>query len=187
MTPNCFGFHKFSAKAEMEYLWAILLLIVNAGGLVLTVFMLPGNWLMVTATVLLAWYRADDEMFSIWTLAAVVTLAIIGELLEFLASALGVKGSGGSRWSSVFAIVGGICGAVVCTFVIPIPILGTLIGVCGGAFVGASLSEASAGNGHRHSARIGFAAGAGSFLGIISKLVIGIIIWLVVAVAAFWP
>ena len=55
-------------------------------------------------------------------------LAGIGELLEAGAGAAGTKMGGGSSRGMLGAIVGGLVGAIVCTPLIPIPVLGTLIG-----------------------------------------------------------
>jgi hypothetical protein len=65
--------------------------------------------------------------------------------------------------------------------------LGTLLGACIGAGLGAWSLEFSRGKELKESARHAVGAGLGEFLGITSKLAIGIVIWLIVAIAAFWP
>ncbi|GAF70250.1 unnamed protein product, partial [marine sediment metagenome] len=47
--------------------------------------------------------------------------------------------------------------------------------------------ELAGGRKLQDSARFAMGAGIGEFLGITSKFILGIIIWLIVAVAAFWP
>ena len=171
----------------MITLWASILVVTNLVWLALTLIMLPGNWIMVTMTLLLAWWQWDERMFSPWTLVVIVGLAVMGEVVEFLSSALGVKRMGGTKWSSLSSLLGAIVGAIAGTFLIPIPVLGSLIGACAGACAAAGGVEAAQGRDARSAAKSGLAAGAGRLLGTGMKFAIGVVIWLVVAVAAFWP
>ena len=171
----------------MAYLWSVLLVMLNAIWLLLVVFGLPGNWLIVICTCLFAWWRADDGVFSFYTLLTITVLAVIGELIEFFAGAGGAKKAGASWRGSIGAIIGAVTGAVVGTFAIPVPFLGTLIGACTGAAIGAWSLELTGGRKLQDSFRYGIGAGIGQFLGITSKFILGVIIYLIVAVAAFWP
>ncbi len=171
----------------MLYFWSILLIILNTVWLALVVFALPGNWLIVISACLFAWWQGDKNVFSTYTLAAIIILAIIGELIEFFAGAGGAKKAGASWRGSIGAIIGALTGAVVGTFAIPIPVLGTLIGTCTGAGLGAWALELTAGRQLKESLRFGIGAGIGAGIGITAKFAIGVIIWLIVAVAAFWP
>jgi uncharacterized protein YqgC (DUF456 family) len=83
--------------------------------------------------------------------------------------------------------VGAVTGAILGTFVIPLPLLGTLIGACIGAAVGTLLMEFGAGRKMEESARMGLGAGLGEFVGITCKIALGFAIWLIVTIAAFWP
>ena len=85
----------------MMYLCASLLVVVNAFWLVLTLLMLPGNWMMVATTGLVAWWQWDKGMFSPWTLAAIAALAAAGEVVEFASSAFGVRKVGGTRGAAL--------------------------------------------------------------------------------------
>ncbi|OPX24144.1 MAG: hypothetical protein B1H04_02675 [Planctomycetales bacterium 4484_123] len=177
----------------MVYLWAMLLVLVNTAWLALSLLALPGNWLMVLTTVLVAWWRWDpaksysDQMFSIYVLAAIVLLAVAGEIVEFFAGAAGARKAGGSWWASIGALLGGIVGVVVGTLLIPIPLLGTIIGAGGGACLGAWGLEALGGHKGRRSLKAGLGAGVGWIIGAATKAALGALIWLIVAVAAFWP
>ncbi|MCD4825704.1 MAG: DUF456 family protein [Phycisphaerae bacterium] len=168
-------------------LWAILLVVCNLFWLVLTAMTLPGNWLMVGTTVAVAWWQWDKGMFSPWTLIAITLLAIVGEVLEGITSAVGVRKAGGSRLGGFGALVGSLVGLTAGTFLIPIPILGSIAGACVGAFGGAMLLEKGGGKTNRQALKSGTAAGVGRFLGTVFKLLAGIVIWIIVAVAAFWP
>lgn len=171
----------------MFYLWIILLILLNAVWLMLVPFAIPGNWLIVITTSLFAWWRADDEVFSIYTLLTIAVLAFVGELIEFFGGMGGAKRAGAGFRGSLGALIGAITGAILGTFIVPIPLLGTLLGACMGAGLGALSFELSGGHKLRDSFRLGFGAGLGQFLGTTAKIAIGILIWLIVAVAAFWP
>jgi len=171
----------------MLYLWSVILILLNALWLVLVVFGLPGNWLIVISTALFAWWRWDDAAFSIYTLIFITGLAVLGELVEFFGGMAGAKRAGAGFRGSIGAIVGAITGAILGTFLIPVLLLGTLIGACIGAGIGAWGFELSAGRQTGKSIRSALGAGLGEFLGITSKFALGVLIWLIVAVAAFWP
>ena len=85
------------------------------------------------------------------------------------------------------ALGGAVTGAVLGTFLIPIPFLGTLIGGCVGGGLGAWGLEVMGGKKMEQSVRSGVGAGFGVLFGTTAKCAIGVIIWLIVAVAAFWP
>ncbi|MBE0537725.1 MAG: DUF456 domain-containing protein [Phycisphaerae bacterium] len=167
--------------------WIILLLLVNLAWLATVPFALPGNWLMIITTALFAWWHRDAQIFSVQTLVAVTVLAVIGEVIEFLGGFGGAKGAG-ARWQGAFgAIFGAVIGGLVGTFVIPLPVLGTLLGACVGAGVGTFLLETAGGRTMRHAFRSGVGAGVGVFIGTTTKCAIGVVIYLTIAVAAFWP
>ncbi len=172
---------------SMLYLWLTILILLNTVWLALVPFALPGNWLIIITTVLFAWWRAEDGIFSIYTLIAITVLALIGELVEFFGGAVGAKKAGGRLLGSLGAIIGAIAGAVLGTILIPIPLLGTLIGSCAGVAIVAFIFEIFSGRRMKDSIHLGLGAGFGHFLGTTGKITIGLLIWLIVAVAAFWP
>ncbi len=158
---------------------------LNAFWLVLVPFALPGNWLIVITTSLFAWWRWQDGVFSPCTLIVIAILALIGELVEFFAAAGGAKKAGATLLASVAAIIGALVGAVIGTFVLPL--LGTIIGACLGAGLTATIVEMATGKTPDASIRSGVGASVGHLFGSTAKLAIGVIIWLIVAIAAFWP
>ena len=171
----------------MTILWAILLIAVSFLCLLTVLLTLPGTWLMLGATALVAWLRWDEGMISPWTLAALLALAIAGEFLETLSSSAGARRAGASRWGSLGALAGGIVGAVAGTFVIPVPLFGSLIGACAGAAGGAVLLELSTGRPADQSARAGVGAGVGRLAAVAIKFGIGVVMWVIIAVAALAP
>jgi uncharacterized protein len=170
-------------QSDMIYLWLILLIIINAFWLVLGFFSLPGNWLMIITTILFALWQKN--IFSIYTIIAAVILALIGEILEFVAGAAGTKAGGGSKKSMAAAIIGAIIGAIAGTIVIPIPILGTLLGSAIGAALAVLIVERGTGKEYKTSLKAATGAGLGRILGTGAKIIAGIIIWLIFTIAAF--
>jgi uncharacterized protein YqgC (DUF456 family) len=167
----------------VTYLWAVILILTNAIWLALDVLGLPGNWLMVAGTLLLAWL--EPGMFSVWTLVAIVILAAAGEVLELLSGVWGARKGGAGRRGSAGALVGGVIGAIAGTFWIPVPVLGSLVGACAGACFGAWFLELRGGRDFWASFRAGVGAGVGRALGTVIKLAVGILLWLIIAIAAF--
>lgn len=171
----------------MPYLWRLILVLVNAAWLMLVLFGVPGNWLMVLSTCLFAWWTWDQGVFSGWTLIAITALALAGELVEFLAGVLGARSSGASWRASVAAIFGAVLGAILGTFTIPVLFLGTVIGASVGAGLAVWATEIARGELAEHSFRRAVGAGIGQLVGTTSKIMLGLAIWLVIAVTAFWP
>ena len=94
------------------YVFLILLIVTNAAMLFLNFFAMPGNWLMIGVTALFAWWRTDTSIFSVYTLVAVVVLAIAGEIVEFLAGPGGARKAGSTFRGAFGAIVGMMAGAI---------------------------------------------------------------------------
>lgn len=181
------------ASTITHYGLAISLVLINTGWLALVFFGLPGTWLMVLSTAIVAWMQwqpgasVSNQPISLWTLLVLVALAVVGEILEFVAGAAGAKRAGGSTRGALAAIVGGLVGAIVGTFMIPIPLLGSLLGAAGGAGLAAWTAELTSGKSHETALRIGWGAGVGRLMGTLYKFIVGTVIWLVAAVAVFWP
>ena len=169
----------------MIWTWLILLIILNTLWLALVLVGLPGNWLMILSVLLFAWWQSDVQIFSTVTLVGLCGLGLAGELFEFAAGTVGSKKAGGKIWGSVGAICGGITGAIAGTFLIPVPVIGSLTGACAGAFLGASLLELGSGRKMDASLKSGAGAGVGQLTGILTKLMIGVLIWLIIAFTAF--
>ncbi len=166
--------------------FSILLLLINAVGVVLVLLQLPGTWLMLAATALMAWWRWDGQLFTVWCLGTLVVLAIIGEIVEFLGSAVGAAKEKSSKRAIVLSIVGGVGGALVGTIVIAIPIIGTLIGAVVGSGAMSMLGDLWAGREPEVAWRVGKGAAIGRLWGSVGKVFIAVLMWLVVAVALVW-
>ncbi len=171
----------------MLYLGLTLFVLLNAAALAIVLVGLPGNWLMVAFTWLLAWWQWDRHLFGLPVLIAIIALAAFGELMEFLSGAMAVRKSGGTKRGTVGAILGAIVFGIIGTAMVPIPGIGSILGACVGAFLGAMGMELSSGRTTQESVRSGVGAGIGQFLGTSAKFIVGVIIWIMVTIAVFWP
>jgi hypothetical protein len=169
----------------VDYLIATLVTLANLVLLLLVFVHLPGTWFMLLLTLTVALVRSG--MFSWWTLLAGLVLALLGELFEFLAGAAGTHFAGGSKLGAFGAIVGSVLGAVLGTVWIPIPVVGTILGTCIGAWLGAWGVELIKGRPMREALRSGTGGAAGTMGGLIAKGVLGAVIWILLAIAAFVP
>jgi uncharacterized protein YqgC (DUF456 family) len=167
----------------MIYFWLTILIIINTFWLMLSFFALPGNWLMIVTTTLFAIWQKDN--FSIYVIIAAIILAMAGEVLEFFAGAGGAKAAGGGKKAMAAAIIGAIIGAVLGTVLIPVPLFGTLLGSAIGAGLAVLIVEKRAGKEFKESVKTATSAGVGQILGISAKIITGVIIWLIFAIAAF--
>ncbi len=170
----------------------VLLLLVNAVGVFLVALQLPGTWLMLGATVAVAWWRWDGwsgvGVIGGWTLVLLLVLALLGELVEFLGPAMGAVKEKSSRRAAVLAVVGGVVGAIVGTIVLAfLPVVGTLIGAVVGSGLFSMLGDLWAGREWEPALRGGKGAAIGRFWGALGKLIIAVVMWLVVAGALVWP
>lgn len=147
---------------------------------------LPGTWLWLAVCALAEW-GTDTLLFHPVTLTVAVSLAVLGEVAEFLAGSQGAKRAGAGRAGSLGALAGGFVGAVAGTLLIPVPVVGTLMGGALGAFSLATLAERRDGQELRGALRAGSGAALGQFLGLVLKLCAGVACWVVLAVALLWP
>lgn len=176
----------------MEYLYATLLLAIVGLAWIATLFGVPGNWLMVLAVAIYALFIPTDSPMVIgWAaVAALAVLAVVGEVVEFLAGALGVAREGGSKRGAALALGGSIVGGIVGFFVgVPIPLFGPILAAilfAGlGALGGAMLGERWRGRSWRESWQIGKAAFRGRLFGTLAKAAIGLVMIGVTVVALF--
>ena len=171
----------------MVYFYAALLTLLNLVWLAMVPFAMPGNWLMVISAAFFAWITKPHEMITIYTLISITVLALIGEIIEFLAGLCGARKAGASFVASIGAIIGAISGALIGTIFIPIPLIGTIIGGCLGAGTGTWIIEMILGKPHHQSIKSGIGAGLGQFAGTTSKFVIGILIFITITLALIIP
>lgn len=183
----------------LHYLFVFFFALAGAVCIVLVALSLPGTWIMLALAVLIeltdGLYRTSPGAaqspvtFGWGVLGVCMGLAVIGEILEFFAGALGAKHGGGTRRGMIGAIVGGVVGGLLFTFLLPIPLIGTLVGAVVGTFTGAVVGEVSGETPMtvRGSIRPATGATIGRVLGTVGKVGIALAVWLVLVMAALWP
>lgn len=163
--------------------WSLFALAVLAG-LVLDLLGLFGNWIILGAVVI-AWVATGFEHFGWVGLLFMTGLAVMGEVLETAAAGYGAAKFGGGRGTIVSALIGCFAGAILFTPLIPVPLIGTVIGACLGSFLAAALYEYIQMERKAHQALwTGFGAALGKVGGIFAKLLAGVIM-LVIAAMTF--
>lgn len=121
-------------------------------GILISLFSFTGSWLVVLASLLLFWLRDDGAVTGsmiIWF----IVISILVELFDFFAGNVGIARRGGSRAAGWAALAGGLIGMVFGSF-IPVPVLGSLIGMCAGSFAFAFAVEHRRLQQHRKAAHI---------------------------------
>jgi uncharacterized protein len=174
----------------MAIFFALLLILILLGCWSSTLLGLPGNWLMVVVTAAYAFLVPAQwpAAFGWRALVAMLVLAALGEIVELLASVMGVTKTGGSRRGAVMALVGSIVGGILGVFIgMPIPLIGPVLAAVFfaglGAMAGTILGEISVGQRLDTSWQIGKAAFWGRLAGTLGKMLLGTAMIAVVVVA----
>src|SRR2546428_3940478 len=102
---------------------ALVLGICTILGLVLVPLGLPGLWVMVAGAAGYGWLTGFRSV-GVATIAVVLGLAFVGEIIEAWLGFRFARTFGGSRRSAWGALVGGIVGAVMG---VPVPIVGGVV------------------------------------------------------------
>ncbi len=156
----------------MEIFLLILFLLFSVAGIISHFFGLPGNWLILGISFLLAWSGHFDKI-QINTLLILLALTLFGELIEFLLGVVGAKKYEASNraiaGSILFGIVGAILGA---SFFLGV---GSIIGAFAGAFIGAVLFELLQGKKIDQAFTSGWGTLLGRVGGSFAKIFIGIV------------
>jgi uncharacterized protein YqgC (DUF456 family) len=119
-------------------LLAIALLIVGLlAGLLLVPLGLPGLWIMVAGILGYGWLTGFRSV-GVWTIALVLVLAFLGEVLESWIGFRLARRYGASSRAGWGALIGGVVGAVVG---VPVPVVGSVVGAFLGSFAGAVAFE----------------------------------------------
>jgi len=147
---------------------------------------LPGNWFSVALLAIYAWLGPQDSRATIGYVAVVAAFlcAFLGEVIEFIAAAMGAKNAGASRKSTFYAVAGSMIGALAGAVIgLPVPVVGSVLaailfgGV--GATAGAMYGEWSDGRSWKENWTIGHAAFWGRTFGTIGKISAGLVIVLI--------
>lgn len=182
----------------MEWLiwgFAILFALFGLACVVMVALGLPGTWVLLGLALVIELVdgavlgRGDPLAVSTFgwrLLAGSTTLALIGEGIEFASGAAGARLGGGTRRGMWGALLGGIAGAIAFTVALPMPVIGTLLGALVGTFLGAWIGERSVSPRRAHAAtnRAAMAAVVGHLGGLLGKLIVAVVVWILLVRAA---
>lgn len=155
------------------YLLSGILILVGLAGTVLPA--LPGLPLMFAGMLLAAWV-GDFREISIWVVVLLGVLTALSIVVDLLATLLGAKRVGASRWAMVGAAIGTFAGLF---FGIP--------GLLAGPFIGAVAGELISGKEWRDASRTGFATWLGLAIGAALKLALAFAMLGIFALALVVP
>ena len=99
---------------EIIIIWALCVI-----GIFLSFMTFSGTWFLFIFAVIAMFQKASIEITALFLI-----ICVLIEIFEFFAGKWGIEKRGGSKLAGWAAIAGAILG----TFLIPIPIIGTLIG-----------------------------------------------------------
>ena len=174
-------------------LLALTLVVLCIISWALNLVSLPGNWIGVAMLALYAWLGPDEGRGQIGFVAigAAFGFALLGEIVEFAAGAVGAQKAGASRRSTLFAMIGSMIGAIGGAFIgIPVPVIGPVLAAILfgglGATVGAMYGEWTDGRSWRENWTIGHAAFWGRTFGTLGKILAGLVIVVIALVGVVW-
>jgi uncharacterized protein len=113
--------------------WTLCLLLC-LGGLLLSALSISGTWLVLAAAALAAFLVEPGQAPGWKTLLGMAALCTAVDVLEWFAASWGVRRRGGSRAAGWMALLGSLGGMILGTLLIPIPLLGGMIGMVAGSF-----------------------------------------------------
>jgi uncharacterized protein YqgC (DUF456 family) len=125
--------------------------------------MIPGSPLILLGAFIYGWHT-NFEVITWGTLGILLFLVLLTQILDYLASILGAKKFGASRWGMVGAFLGGIIGLL----------FGGFLGILVGPFIGALLLELLHGQNLKASMKIGLGTLIGFLAGAVGKIIISI-------------
>lgn len=174
----------------VQMVGAALFALIGLLAVVLTPVGVPGAWMLIgvagTVDVTAMMFERGSLPFGVQSLAVAVSAAVAGEVLEFIAGAMGARAGGASRAGMAGSLIGGFVGVVLGTFMIPVPLIGSIIGALAGVVLGAVAGEMLF-HGRTIGDTVRPAAGAaiGRVLGSLAKLPCAFIAWAALSYDAF--
>jgi uncharacterized protein YqgC (DUF456 family) len=160
----------------------LLLLIATALlGLVLTAIGLPGVWLFLLLAAVLPLLGSATAPSGL-ALGIGFGLALVAEVIEWVAQVRWTGRSGGSRRAGWAALAGGILGAFAG---VPIPVLGPIIGSFAGSFLGALIAEYSRTRDSSLAGKVAWGALMGRVAATTFKIALGVVV-AVVIIGSAW-
>ncbi len=184
----------------LVYLGTALFVVTLFVGVLATLVGLPGTVLILLDTVIFSVCHGFQRPHW-WLLLILLVISILAETSDNLLSALGVKAGGGSTRTSLWALIGGVAGAIVGANFSPVlSLLGMTGGLAGvvfgallpplvlaavGGFLASYIYELRTGKQPAEARRAGWAALAGRLAGVLLKAVLASMMVGVVLLTAF--
>jgi len=157
----------------MALFWWLFAVVLMAVGLIGTVLpSLPGAVIILAAAIIHQIMLGTEKSVGWWNISALVVLTLLSYALEVAASYFGAKRFGATKWGMIGMAIGAIAGLF---FPFPGLIVGPVIGAIGGELLGGK-QLITAG-------RAGWGTLLGGFIGMLGKLVIGLVMvsWFLLA------
>jgi len=164
----------------MNILGVVILAAAILAGLLLIPLGLPGLWVMVGGVLTFGWLTSFRSV-GVATIAIVLGLAFLGEIIDNWLGFRYAKRYGGSTRSGWGALLGGLVGAAIG---VPVAVIGSVIGAFLGSFIGAALFELSYSRHAGVAARAGWGAVMGRVAAAAVKIALGIVIAVIGVFAA---
>ncbi len=131
----------------------VVIAILCLVAILLSCVTLSGTWVVLLAAVLAILVPEKDSPGPIM-IVCFALLSIGVEVAEAVAGAWGVRKRGGSRMAGFVAFAGGLIGLVLGTVLIPIPVIGSLLGMIVVSFVLVYLLESKRLKENDHAAHV---------------------------------
>jgi uncharacterized protein YqgC (DUF456 family) len=148
---------------EQSLVILITVFLFSAGLIGSVLPMLPGSPLILLGAFIYAWYT-DFTVITWGVLLILFALTLLSQMVEYLATIIGAKKYGASRWGVAGAVAGGLIGFFA----------GGVLGIIAGPFIGALAGELLYGRTISTSMKIGFGTLVGFIGGAIGKLIIAL-------------
>lgn len=152
-------------------------------GVLLTAVRLPGTWLLLATAVVYGWWTGWERI-GIATVLILAGVAIVGEVVELLASVVTARRAGATSQAAWGALIGGFVGMLFLSFLVPIPLIGSMVGAVVGCFGGALLTELVMQKNLAHGAKVGVFAALGFAIGTATKVAVALAMAVVVLTCA---
>jgi uncharacterized protein YqgC (DUF456 family) len=148
----------------MELFWWLLTIVLLAVGLIGTVLpVLPGTTIILAAAIIHRLVLGAEKSIGWKTIVALVLLALLSYVFDFLGSYFGAKYFGATKWGAFGAILGALVG-----------LFFGLIGLFVGPVIGAIVGEVIAGKRMIDAGRAGWGSLLGNIGAMLAKLIIGL-------------
>jgi hypothetical protein len=165
-----------------EWAGVAVVVVVCLVSVVMAALRLPGTWLIVATAGVFGWATGWNSI-SGGTIILLTIAAVVAELAELLASAVTVRHAGASRRASWGSLIGGFLGMIFLSFLVPIPLLGTIVGALLGCIAGAVIAEMSTGRALDQGTKVGMFSALGFALGSAAKTAIAVAMCGIVLIA----